>query len=61
MAAQPHDYYVPDKQVRAVAGDCTGDAAAYDIENSFFALRATSATVAGCITDAMPDTDVLDY
>lgn len=44
---------------QAVAGDCTGDAAAYDIGNPFFALRATSATVAGCITDAMPDTDVL--
>lgn len=43
----------------AVAGDCTGDAAAYDISSPFFALRATSATVAGCITDAMPDTDVL--
>lgn len=45
--------------LQAPTGDCTGDAAAYDIGNSFFALRATSATVEGCITDAMPDTDVL--
>ena len=43
----------------AVAGDCTGDAAAYDADHSFFAIRATSAVVAGCITDVMPDTDVL--
>ena len=43
----------------AVVGDCTGYAAAYDTDNSFFAIRATSAVVAGCITDAMPDTDVL--
>ena len=43
----------------AVIGDCMGDAAAYDTDNSFFAIRATSALVAGCITDAMPETDVL--
>ena len=43
----------------AVAGDCTGDAAAYDADHSFFAIRATSAVVAGCITDVMPDTDIL--
>jgi type IV pilus assembly protein PilW len=58
------DYYDCDPSdpcppLPAPAGDCTGDAAAYDIGNSFFVLRATSATVAGCITDAMPDTDVL--
>ena len=58
------DYYYCDPSdpcipLEAPAGDCTGDAAAYDIGNSFFALRATSATVVGCITDAMPDTDVL--
>ena len=64
------DYYYCDPSdpcipLEAPAGDCTGDAAAYDIGNSFFALRAvpepgaTSATVVGCITDAMPYTDVL--
>ena len=52
----PSELCIP---LQAPAGDCTGDAAAYDIGNSFFALRATSATVEGCITDAMPDTDVL--
>jgi type IV pilus assembly protein PilW len=55
---KPYDI-VLEKQPGAVAGDCTGEAAAYDIGNSFFALRATSAAVVGCITDAMPDTDVL--
>ena len=56
----PNPYDIrPEKQVGAVAGDCTDIAAAYDTEYSFFALRATSAKVAGCITDAMPDTDVL--
>ena len=49
----------PEKQVGAVAGDCTDIAAAYDTENSFFALRATTARVKGCITDAMPYTDIL--
>jgi type IV pilus assembly protein PilW len=42
-----------------VIGDCTGTAAAYDTDNSFFAMRATSSVVAGCIIDAVPDTDVL--
>ena len=63
----PNPYDIrPEKQVGAVAGDCTDIAAAYDTENSFFALRAggpengaTTARVAGCITDAMPYTDVL--
>jgi type IV pilus assembly protein PilW len=63
----PNPYDIPpEKQVGAVAGDCTDIAAAYDTENSFFALRAggpendaTSARVKGCITDAMPYTDVL--
>jgi type IV pilus assembly protein PilW len=52
----PSDSCIP---LEPPAGDCTGDAAAYKAEDSFFALRATSATVAGCITDAMPYTDVL--
>jgi type IV pilus assembly protein PilW len=42
-----------------VAGDCTDDAEAYDTDHSFFAIRATRAEVRGCITDAMPYTDVL--
>lgn len=48
-----------DSSLGAVAGDCTGDAAAHDTDNSIFAIRATSATVVGCITDAVPNTDVL--
>ncbi len=38
---------------------CTGGAKAYDTENSIFAVRAESATVLGCITDAVIGTDVL--
>ena len=55
--ANPRD--IRSDGVGAVAGDCTGDTAAYDADHSFFAIRATSAVVAGCITDAMPETDVL--
>ena len=56
--ADPADI-IPDGSLGAVAGDCTGDAAAYDTGNSIFAVRATGATVFGCITDAVPNTDVL--
>jgi type IV pilus assembly protein PilW len=48
-----------DGSLGAVTGDCTGDAAAYDTENAMFAVRATSASVLGCINDALPNTDVL--
>ncbi len=49
-----------DGSLGAVSGtDCTNEAAAYDTGNSFFAVRATSANVLGCITDALPNTDVL--
>ena len=48
-----------DASLSAVVGDCSGDAAAYDTANSIFAVRANSATVLGCITDAVPGTDVL--
>lgn len=48
-----------DESLGAVAGNCTGDAAAYDTANSIFAVRATNATVQGCITDAVVGTDVL--
>jgi len=53
-----------DASLGAVTGDCTGDAAAYDTDNAFFAVRATgtpgaSVSVLGCITDALANTDVL--
>lgn len=48
-----------DATLATVTGDCSGDAAAYDTGNSVFAVRATSASVLGCITDAVPNTDVL--
>ena len=53
-----------DASLVAVTGDCTGDAAAYDTDNAFFAVRATgtpgaSVSVLGCITDALANTDVL--
>ena len=48
-----------DNALGAVSGDCTGMAAAYDTDNAFFAVRATSTNVLGCIDDAVPDTDVL--
>ena len=54
-----------DGSLAAVGGtDCTNEAAAYDTENSFFAVRAagtpgTSVSVLGCITDALANTDVL--
>lgn len=56
--ANPADIRL-DSSLGAVAGDCTGAASAYDTGNSIFAVRATSATVLGCITDAVPNTDVL--
>ncbi|MEM6581881.1 MAG: PilW family protein [Pseudomonadota bacterium] len=48
-----------DGSLGSVGGNCTGDADAYDTANSMFAVRATSANVLGCITDAVPNTDVL--
>lgn len=48
-----------DASLGAVVGDCTGGAQAFDTANSIFAVRATSASVLGCITDAVPNTDVL--
>jgi len=56
--ANPEDI-TADGSLGAVVGNCTGDAAAYDTSNSMFAVRATSANVLGCITDAVPNTDVL--
>ncbi|KZX56871.1 hypothetical protein A3709_03575 [Halioglobus sp. HI00S01] len=48
-----------DGSLTDVTGDCTGPAAAYDTEQSLVATTATSATVFGCITDALPGSDVL--
>jgi type IV pilus assembly protein PilW len=48
-----------DGALGAVAGDCDFPADAYNTDDSFFARRATSANVFGCIDDAMPNTDVL--
>ncbi len=48
-----------DGSLGAVTGDCTGDAVAYDTDNAMFAVRTTSASILGCITDAVPNTDVL--
>lgn len=56
--ASPADIRM-DSALELVDGNCAGAAAAYDTDNSFFALRATSAAVAVCITDAVPNTDVL--
>jgi type IV pilus assembly protein PilW len=49
----------PDPDLDAVAGDCTGMAAAYDTVNYLFATQAAGAAVLGCIDDAVPGTDVL--
>jgi type IV pilus assembly protein PilW len=48
-----------DSDLSAVTGDCTGNAAAYDINNYLFAAVATSGTAIGCVTDAVPLTEVL--
>tara|TARA_R110001592_G_scaffold357416_1_gene660677 strand:+ start:263482 stop:264465 length:984 start_codon:yes stop_codon:yes gene_type:complete len=39
--------------------DCSGNAGVWDTDNSFFAVRAAGASVLTCITDAVPQTDVL--
>ncbi len=48
-----------DDSLGSVSGDCSGDAEAYDTANAFFAVRATAASLLTCITDAVPNTDVL--
>lgn len=43
-----------------VTGDCTGTAAAYGFADYFQVVRASGAgTAVGCVTDAVPDTDVI--
>jgi type IV pilus assembly protein PilW len=49
----------PDSNLTAVAGDCTGLAGAHNLNQFIYAVTATSASVLGCIDDAMPNTDVL--
>jgi type IV pilus assembly protein PilW len=49
-----------DADIGAVTGDCAGAAAAYDVGNYLVAVRSSGAgAAAGCVTDAVPDTDVL--
>ncbi|PLW67551.1 PilW family protein [Pseudohalioglobus lutimaris] len=48
-----------DGALGAVTGDCAAPAEAYNTDDAFFAMRATSANILGCIDDAMPNTDVL--
>ena len=48
-----------DGSLGAVTGDCSAPAAAYDTASAIVAVRASSASVLGCITDARPNTDVL--
>ncbi|KGE03732.1 hypothetical protein HRUBRA_01669 [Pseudohaliea rubra DSM 19751] len=50
---------LPDGDLGAVTGDCSGGAEAYDVANFFFGVQATGAALLGCIDDAVPDTDVL--
>ncbi|MEM1110592.1 MAG: PilW family protein [Pseudomonadota bacterium] len=49
-----------DGSLGTVSGDCTGAAAAWDVNNYVTATTASSSGAAfGCITDAVPGTDVL--
>ncbi|MEM8560631.1 MAG: PilW family protein [Pseudomonadota bacterium] len=57
--AFPADIRMGSSLDTSVADNCSGDASAYDTANSMFAVRATSASVLNCITDAVPNTDVL--
>jgi type IV pilus assembly protein PilW len=50
---------LPDGDLGAVTGDCTGGAEAYDVINFFFGVQAGGANMLGCITDAVPNTDIL--
>lgn len=52
-----------DGDLRAVSSesgvDCAAPAQPYDVANFLFGIQATGASVLGCITDAVPNTDVL--
>jgi type IV pilus assembly protein PilW len=50
----------PDGPPKVVTGDCTGDAAAYDLQNYLSAAVADAdGDALGCITDAVPGSHVL--
>ncbi len=59
-ATKPGDVS-PDASLSAVANDCSGIAAAYDLQNHMFAVATTGdpGTAIGCVTDAVTNTDVL--
>lgn len=58
--SRPGDF-TEDASLGAVASDCTGIAAAYDLDNYFFYATTTGdpGTAFGCVTDAVTGTDVL--
>ena len=50
----------PDANLGSVSSDCSSPAQAYDVDNFLAVLRANSSGVAaGCITDAVPASDVI--
>ena len=53
------DEIILDADLGTVAGDCSGNAAAYSFDWHFFGLAATDATPLDCIDDALANTDVL--
>jgi type IV pilus assembly protein PilW len=59
MGTLPASAIQVDANLTAIGADCTGPAAAYDVDNYLFAVYTTSANVFNCIDDARPDTDVL--
>lgn len=50
---------VADAALDAIGSDCSGNAAGYDLDNALWATTATTAAVAGCIDDALPNSDAL--
>ncbi len=59
--SRPGDF-AEDASLGVVADDCTGIAAAYDLDNYFFSARTTTSdpgTAFGCITDAVTNSGIL--
>lgn len=50
---------VQDGALDGITSDCSGNAAGFDLANSLWAATATSASVAGCVTDAIVGSDAL--
>jgi type IV pilus assembly protein PilW len=48
-----------DSSLTGVVGDCSGLAGAHNLNQFVYAVTTTSASVLGCIDDAVPNTDVL--